>query len=150
MLTLHTTPDYEANYFSRLSCLAGFALVLSGCAVNPGVPSAAPTITISTIPAGADISVGGNYIGQSPIAVPMPASRVDKGAYYAVEYRADAPMQIEAQLKGYDSKSVSFGTFHAPVDEVQRSAFYTSTTTTKPGYYTFNSGLTIMLSSQAK
>ena len=123
------------------------AALISGCATGPYVASPAPTITINTIPPGADISVQGNYIGQSPIAIPMPSARVDKGAYYAVEFRADQPLQIQAQLKGYETKDVTFGIYHAPEDKIVQPVFsYSAVTKTTPGYYTFSDQITIKLS----
>ena len=121
-------------------------LFLSGCASGPSVPVKAPTITINTIPAGADISVQGNYLGRSPLEIAMPAARIDKGAYYAMEHGADQPLQIEAQLAGYETKTVAFGVYHAPADTVIQPVFSSSAITkTAPGYYTFGSQITIKL-----
>ncbi len=129
--------------------LAGFilsTLLLSGCATGPQVAQAAPTIAINTIPAGADISVGGNYVGQSPVSIPMPSARVDMGAYYKLEYRADQPLQIQAQLAGHETKDVTFGVYHAPQDQVVQPVFsYSAVTKTTPGYYTFENQITIKL-----
>jgi hypothetical protein len=124
------------------------AALISGCATGPYVAPTTPTITINTIPSGADISIQGNYMGKSPLAIAMPAVRVDMGAYYqTVVGRADQPLQIETQLTGYETKTVSFGEFHAPEDEVIQPIFSSSATTkTKPGYYTFMNQITIKLS----
>jgi hypothetical protein len=122
------------------------ALLLTSCATGPQTPYKAPTIAINTIPSGADISINGNYRGTSPLEIPMPASRIDKGAYYAMEYRADQPLQIEAQLAGFQSKTVAFGVFHASEDKVIQPVFSASAVTkTTPGYYTFEKQITIKL-----
>ena len=129
-----------------LTSLVFLSLLLPGCATGPQKPYVPPTITINTIPAGADISVQGNYIGPSPIAIPMPSARVDKGAYYKVEFRADQPLQIQAQLKGYEPKDVTFGIYHAPEDKIVQPVFsYSAVTKTTPGYYTFSDQITIKL-----
>lgn len=122
-------------------------LLLAGCAAGGArTPVKAPTITINTIPAGADISVQGNYRGRSPIEIPMPVARIDKGAYYAMEHRADQPLQIEAQLAGYETKTVAFGVYHASVDTLVQPVFSSSAVTkTAPGYYTFESQITLKL-----
>lgn len=125
-------------------------LLLSACATGSSAPVKAPTIAIHTIPAGADISVNGNYVGQSPLEIPMPMARIDKGAYYANEYRADQPLQIEAQLVGYATKSVAFGVFHAAQDTVVQPVFSGSAVTkTAAGYYTFGTQITIKLAPAA-
>ena len=122
------------------------SLLLSGCAAGPQTPVKAPTISITTIPAGADISVQGNYVGRSPLEIPLPTQRIDKGAYYAMEHRADQPLQIEAQLEGFQTKTVTFGDFHAPVDTLVQPVFSSSAVTkTAPGYYTFGQQITIKL-----
>lgn len=126
--------------------LALSAVFLSGCASGPSTPVKAPTITINTIPAGADISVQGNYIGKSPLEIPMPNMRIDKGAYYAWEYRADQPLQIEAQLVGYETKTVAFGIYHASESKLVQPIFSASAVAkTAPGYYTFANQITIKL-----
>ena len=131
--------------------LALVTVQLAGCAVGPQTPYAPPTITINTIPAGADISVQGNYVGQSPVSIPMPSARVDMGAYYKTEYRADQPLQIQAQLAGYETKEVTFGTYHAPQDQIVQPVFSSSAVTkTTPGYYTFENQITIKLAPAAK
>lgn len=124
------------------------AALISGCATGPHVAPPVPTITINTIPSGADISIQGNYIGKSPIAIAMPTVRIDMGNYYKnVVGRADQPLQIEAQLTGYETKTVSFGEFHAPEVKVIQPIFsYSAITKTNPGYYTFMNQITIKLS----
>ena len=137
---------------SKISCLGlvlalSTTLLLAGCAAGGSTtPVKAPTITIITIPAGADISVQGNYRGRSPLEIPMPVARIDKGAYYAFEHRADQPLQIEVQLAGHETKTVNFGVYHASVDTLVQPVFSSSAVTkTAPGYYTFESQITIKL-----
>lgn len=126
----------------------GAALLLftfCGCAtVPPGPP---PTITINTIPSGADISIQGNYVGVSPISIPMPVARIDRGDYYQnVIGRADQPLQIEAQMSKYETKIVNFGEFHAPKDKVVKDPLsWNLATKTEAGYYTFPTQITIKL-----
>lgn len=60
--------------------------------------------------------------------------------------RADQPLQIQAQLKGYETKDVSFGVFHAPKERVIQPVFsYSAIIKTTPGYYTFPDRITIKL-----
>ena len=128
--------------------MISFCFTISGCATGPQVARPTPTITINTIPSGADISIQGNYIGKSPIAIPMPAVKMENEYRIWTEYgRADQPLQIEAQLTGYETKTVSFGEFHAPKDKVIQPIFsYSAITKTNPGYYTFMNQITIKLS----
>ena len=145
--------------------MISFCFTISGCATGPQVAQPTPTITINTIPSGADISIQGNYIGKSPIAIPMPAVELEAGHTNDsikgtrirdrslgrgrwLDYgRADQPLQIEAQLTGYETKTVSFGEFHAPEEKVIQPIFsYSAITKTKPGYYTFMNQITIKLS----
>ena len=145
--------------------MISFCFTISGCATGPQVAQPTPTIMINTIPSGADISIQGNYIGKSPIAIPMPAVELeaghtndsikgtrihDRSLGYGrwLDYgRADQPLQIEAQLTGYETKTVSFGEFHAPKDKVIQPIFsYSAITKTTPGYYTFMNQITIKLS----
>ena len=122
-------------------------LLIYGCATGPQVPYTPPTFTIITIPTGADISIHGDYVGVSPVSIPMPSVTLENDyRRWVVEGRANAPLQIEAQLKGYETKNVSYGVFHAAEDEVERSIVYGSASKTKPGYYTFSNQITIKLS----
>lgn len=121
-------------------------VLLTACAVTPGVtsyqPAAPATITINTIPSGADISIQGNYVGVSPLAVPAPAG-----------FRSAEPWRIEARLPGYEVKNLTFGDYHPPVDEVLKrvvesaSMIYTAPVGTKtiPAYYTFPNRIDIKL-----
>jgi hypothetical protein len=130
--------------FLRVGLLAVLA---QGCATGPKAPYVAPTLTISTIPPGADISVQGNYVGQSPIAIPMPVARLDMGAYYKNEVgRVDQPLQIQAQLVGYHTKDVALGEFHAGTSQIVQPIFSASAVNkTTPGYYTLPAQVTIKL-----
>lgn len=137
-----------------------FCFTIFGCATGPQTPYVPPTITINTIPAGADISVQGNYIGVSPVTIPMPMPsdmlehRRGLAMYGMLRTRiedevgrADQPLQIQAQLKGYETKDVTFGVYHAPKDQVIQPIFsYSAVTKTTPGYYTFSNQITIKLS----
>jgi len=131
-----------------LGSLAVLSLLLSGCAAGPQTAYVPPTLTISTIPAGADISVQGNYVGASPVVIPMPAASLENEYRRWTEYgRADQPLLIQAQLAGYETKDVTFGDYHAPVDAVVQPLFsYSAVTKTTPGFYTFNNQITIKLS----
>lgn len=129
--------------------MISFCFTISGCATDLNRRLAVPlTITITTIPAGADISVQGNYIGESPVTIPMPVP-ADMLWQERLEGRgrADQPLQIQAQLKGYETKDVTFGDYHAPKDQVIQPIFsYSAVTKTTPGYYTFSNQITIKLS----
>lgn len=87
------------------------SVLLTACAITPDdadYQAPAPAvITINTIPAGADISIQGNYLGVSPLTVPAPAG-----------YRSAEAWKIEARLPGYEIKNVAFGNYHPPVDQV--------------------------------
>src|SRR5690606_2602673 len=51
-------------------------LLLTACAATDPAddqPPVQPTITINTIPSGADVSIQGNYVGVSPLAVNAPS-----------------------------------------------------------------------------
>lgn len=100
-----------------------------------------------TIPPGADVSVQGNYVGSSPVSIPMPVAAVDMGGYCQdVRGRADHPLQIEAQMVGYETKTVPFGDFHAPKDKVVQDVLsWNMTTKTEAGYFTFPTQITIKL-----
>jgi len=121
-----------------------FCFSLLGCAVGPSVARVAappPTITINTIPNGADISVWGNYMGKSPLVVTAPWN-----------YTGPELMKIEAVLEGYEPKEVSFGDFHPATQEVltRPSGVFLAdpipvTTKTNPAYYTFRNAITIKL-----
>lgn len=96
----------------RAARVLGLALpvLLTACAVAPDPnyqPPPPAMITINTIPAGADISIQGNYVGVSPVSVPAPPG-----------YRSAEAWRIEARLPGHEVKNVNFGTYHPPVDEV--------------------------------
>lgn len=121
------------------------AALISGCAVGPYVAPVAtptPTITINTIPSGADISIQGNYIGKSPAVITAPQG-----------YRGNEPIKIEASLEGYETKNVSFGDYHPPKDEVLTrmvetwSMIYSAPVGTKtiPAYYTYTNRIDIKL-----
>jgi len=121
-----------------------FCCSMLGCAMGPYVTAVAPitpTITIDTVPSGADISIQGNYIGKSPIVVNAPAN-----------YVGTEPMRIEARLENYEPKEVLFGDYHPPTDEVltRPSNIFLAdplpvTTKTIPAYYTFRNSITIKL-----
>ena len=124
---------------------ASFVLIvalISGCAVGPYVAPPTPTITINTIPSGADISIQGNYIGKSPVVITAPPG-----------YKGNEPIKIEATLEGYEPKNISFGDYHPPVDEVLTKMVETSSmiyrvpagTKTIPAYYTFPNSINIKL-----
>lgn len=124
--------------------IASLCLAMSGCATNatPYVPPPAPTITINTIPPGADISIQGSYIGQSPVVIPAPP-----------KYTGSEPIRIEARLEGYEPKEVAFGDYHPPVDEVLTKLVENSFmihrvpagTKTIPAYYTYRNSIDIKL-----
>ena len=113
----------------------------------PYVPQPPPAITVNTIPAGADISIQGNYIGQSPVTIPAPLG-----------WRGNEPLKIEARLEGYEPKEVAFGDYHPPVDEVLTKLVETDTmiyrapagTKTIPAYYTFRNSIDIKLYPKAR
>jgi len=114
-----------------------------GCAVNPALQVApvTPTIAINTVPSGADISIQGNYIGQSPLAVTAPPN-----------YVGSEPLKIEAALAGYEPKEVLFGDFHPATDEIltrPSNVFLGDPipvgTKTNPAFYTFRNAITIKL-----
>ena len=146
--------------------MISFCFTISGCATGPQVARPTPTITINTIPSGADISVQGNYIGISPVTIPMPAVPMDdlgktaadsvphhnrhfdkttrKWSAYNISFQ---PLQIQAQLKGHETKDVTFGDYHAPKSMVVQPLFsYGAATVTSQGYYTFLDQITIKLS----
>ncbi|MBE3141996.1 MAG: tetratricopeptide repeat protein [Planctomycetes bacterium] len=124
-----------------------FCFAMFGCAMGPYVTPVAPlapTITINTVPNGADISIQGNYVGVSPLAIIAPAN-----------YTGTEPMKIEARLEGYELKEVSFGDYHPPVAEVltRPSNIFLADpipvgTKTIPAYYTFLNSITIKLYSK--
>lgn len=121
-------------------------LLLTACAVatDPAdyQPPVQPTITINTIPNGADISIQGNYVGVSPLAVPAPD-----------QYRSGEPWRIEVRLAGYEAKNVVMGNYHPPQDQVltrmveSASMIYSAPVGTKtiPAYYTFPNRIDIKL-----
>ena len=119
-------------------------LTLFGCAVatGPTVAAPPPTITINTIPSGADISIQGNYIGISPVVIPAPAN-----------YTGTEPIKIETRLEGYEPKEVAFGDFHPAQDVVLKkmvesySMIYSAPAGTKtiPAYYTYRNSIDIKL-----
>lgn len=118
------------------------AALISGCAVGPYVAPVAPptpTITINTVPSGADISIQGNYMGKSPLVVQHSGTGTE-------------PMRIEARLEGYEPKEVLFGYYHPPVAEVltRPSNIFLADpipvgTKTIPAYYTFYNSIDIKL-----
>ncbi len=124
-----------------------FTIIITGCASEPYVEQPAPTIMINTIPSGADISVQGSYVGKSPVAIPAPP-----------KYTGYEPIRIEAVLEGYETKNVSFGDYHPPVDEVLKKTVETDTmiyqvpagTKTIPAYYTFRNSIDIKLYPKTK
>lgn len=130
---------------TRLLALA-VPLLLTACAVatDPAdyQPPVQPTITINTIPNGADISIQGNYVGVSPLAVPAPD-----------QYRSGEPWRIEVRLAGYEAKNVVMGNYHPPQDQVltrmveSASMIYSAPVGTKtiPAYYTFPNRIDIKL-----
>lgn len=123
------------------------ATLISGCAIGPHVASVAPptpTITINTIPSGADISIQGNYIGKSPLVVTAPSN-----------YTGTEPWRIEVRLEGYEPKEVLFGDYHPPVANVltkPSNVFLADPvpvgTQTIPAYYTFRNSIDIKLYSK--
>jgi len=124
------------------------ATLINGCAVVPRVAPVAPptpTITINTIPSGADISIQGNYMGKSPLVITAP-----------LNYAGTEPMKIEARLEGYEPKDVLFGDYHPPVDQVltkPSNVFLADPvpvgTKTIPAYYTYRNSIDIKLYSKA-
>ena len=118
--------------------------LLTACAVSPGNqnPSAPSTITINTIPAGADISIQDNYVGTSPLTVAAPPG-----------FRSAEPWRIEARLPGHEVKHVRLGTYQPPVDQVltrvveSYSMIYTAPVGTKtiPAYYILPNRIDIKL-----
>jgi hypothetical protein len=117
-------------------------LIVSGCATGSYVPPPPATVTVNTMPSGADISIDENYIGKSPVVVNISQNR-----------RGDAPMKIEASLDGFETKNVTFGDYHPPEDEVLTKIVETASTIqrvfagtkTIPAYYTFREGINIKL-----
>jgi PEGA domain-containing protein len=131
-LIITTKQDHKISY----CCLILLSILMYGCATSPTV---IPVITINTIPDGADISVQGNYIGKSPTAFPRPDEKV---SFYEEsgrsEYGSYQPLEIEAQLTGYETKKVSLGIFHPSIDKIIQPVFSSSAVVkTIPGYYTF-------------
>jgi hypothetical protein len=146
--------------------IISFCFTISGCATGPQVAQPIPTITINTIPSGADISVQGNYIGVSPVTIPMPSvplrdlgqtaadsvprsnRHFDKTTWQQIAYNMSfQPLQIQAHLNGYETKDITFGNFHAPMNKVVQPLFsYSAVTATTQGYYTFLDQITIKLS----
>ena len=127
--------------------MISFCFTIFGCAVGPtgpyvASPTPTSTITINTIPSGADISIQGSYIGKSPVVITAPPG-----------YKGNEPIRIEAMLEGYEPKNVSFGDYHPPVDEVLKRTVETSSmiysvpagTKTIPAYYTFRNSIDIKL-----
>lgn len=138
----------------RPACRAGIlpavltaAFLIAGCATGPYIPPPPAIITIQTLPPGADISIKGNYIGQSPCTINAPAG-----------YRGTEPILIEARMEGYEPKEVSFGDYHPPVDEVLTKMVETDTmiyrvpagTKTIPAYYTYGNSITLKLYPKTK
>lgn len=133
------------------------AALMSGCAVGPDIAQPPPTITINTIPSGADISIQGNYIGKSPVSIPAPSvsdtSKYGVGSPVITKYTGTEPIKIEASLEGYETKNVSFGDYHPPTDEVltrmveTESMIYRAPVGTKtiPAFYTFRNEINIKL-----
>ena len=125
------------------------ATLVSGCAIVPRVAPVAsptPTITINTVPSGADISIQGNYMGKSPLVVTAP-----------LNYTGTEPMKIEARLEGYEPKEVLFGDYHPPVSIVltkPSNVFLADPvpvgTQTIPAYYTFRNSIDIKLYSKGE
>jgi hypothetical protein len=117
-------------------------LMLFGCATTPEKPSVPPTIKINTIPTGADISVDGNYIGQSPVTIKKPPKRyLDRGGSGRnVSGRiVDQPIIIEVALKGYETKKVPLGVYHPPEDRIFKDLLSGNMASkTYPAYYQFN------------
>lgn len=120
-----------------------FSTLLSGCASGPALPPPPPpVIAINTIPAGADISIRDNFIGQSPLTIPAPHN-----------YTGTEPIKIEVRLEGYEPKEVMFGDYHPPVDQVLTKMVESDTmiyrapagTKTIPAYYTYGNSVTIKL-----
>ncbi|MEK7448431.1 MAG: PEGA domain-containing protein [Planctomycetota bacterium] len=121
-----------------------FCFTMFSCAIgqygSPVAPSV-PTITINTIPSGADISIQGNYIGKSPLVITAPPN-----------YTGLEPLKIEVRLEGYEPREVSFGDYHPPQDEVltRPSNIFLGDpipvgTKTIPAYYTFRNSIDIKL-----
>lgn len=114
------------------------AALISGCATGPQEPYVPPTITINTIPSGADISIQGNYRGKSPVVIPAPQG-----------YRGNEPIKIEAILEGYETKNVSFGEYHPQTSDLYRNIFDTPVpgypAKITPAYYTFPNRIDIKL-----
>jgi len=121
-----------------LMFLGFITALISGCAVGPDVQPPTPTITINTIPGGADISIQGNYVGQSPLTIPAPHG-----------YRGHEPIKIEAVLENYEPKTVLFGEYHPEKSELYRNMFDTPVTgypaKITPAYYTFGQSVNIKL-----
>lgn len=119
-----------------------FSFIVTGCATEPYTPPPAPKIAINTIPAGADISIKGNYIGQSPLIIDAPAN-----------FTGSEPIKIEARLEGYEAKEVALGDYHPPQDEVltrmQETSFMIQEVPagvkTIPAYYTYPNAINIKL-----
>lgn len=115
-----------------------FCFTMFGCATRPYVAPLPQTITINTIPTGADISIQGNYVGKSPLVINAPPG-----------YRGNEPINIEAQLAGYEPKTVAFGDYHPQESDVQKNIFDQPIrglpAKITPAYYTFRSGINIKL-----
>ncbi len=130
-----------------LTIISLIVTLINGCAVRPYVAPVAPTtptITINTIPSGADISIQGNYIGKSPLVVTAPFN-----------YTGTEPWRIEVRLEGYEPKEVLFGDYHPPVAKVltKPSTVFLADpipvgTQTIPAYYTFRNSIDIKLYSK--
>lgn len=118
--------------------IISFCFIILGCATGPYVAPPPPTITINTIPSGADISIQGNYIGKSPVVINAPPN-----------YRGHEPIKIEAILEGYELRIVSFGDYHPETSELRRNildmpvAGYPAKIT--PAYYTYGNSINIKL-----
>ena len=132
--------------------MISFCFTIFGCATGSRRAYVPPTITINTIPAGADISVQGNFIGTSPIAIPMPIANSAAGSFRGSEQyndavgKVDQPLLIQAQLAGYQTKDVALGEFHAGQSEIVQPIFSASAVNkTTPGYYKLPSMVTIKL-----
>jgi hypothetical protein len=128
-----STQKFGRSAVSFVLCL--FSLTVFGCVTVPPAPTSQP-VTIQTIPNGADISIQGNYIGKSPLVHTSPAI-------------ANEPMKIEAVLKGYETKTVSFGDFHPEISSIRQDLFGNPLrgvpADITPAYYTFRNAITILL-----
>lgn len=98
-------------------------------------------------PGWADVSIRGNFIGQSPLNIPAPAN-----------YTGTEPIKIEVRLEGYEPEEVMFGDYHPPVDQALTKMVESETmiyrapagTKTIPAYYTYGNSVTIKLYPRGK